>query len=160
MTDDIQKLLDKYWAGESSLEDEQALKDHFSGNDNHDELTPLFSYLNSEKDNTYNFEPDLSFTKDKAKVRYLLPKIIGIAASLVLLFTLSTGTFNSTDQSYKNKYTEVEDPEEALEIGRTEYRAALNRIASSIQSGKWAGHNNDEISEISLPQWVLNREGV
>lgn len=48
--------------------------------------------------------------------------------------------------------------DEALEIGHREYRKALIGIAERLDADNWPGHNNDEVTEISLPQWVINRE--
>lgn len=117
----IDNLLEKYWDGLSTLDEEKQLKDYFnSGNiDNaHKGLSPLFAYYKQESEITTDFVPDLSFTKEvsKPKVRYLIPKIIGIAASLLLLFTVTYQQFNVEDTSYNNKYTEVENPDEALAI--------------------------------------------
>ena len=50
------------------------------------------------------------------RVIHFLPKLIAIAASLALLLTVSLHLFDNGDTMYKNKYTELEDPEEALEI--------------------------------------------
>jgi len=48
--------------------------------------------------------------------------------------------------------------EDALAIGHREYRAALSRIAKSIKTDIYKGHNNDKITEISLPSWVMAKE--
>lgn len=135
MTHNISELIEKYWAGESSLEEETQIKDYVLSDevaDEHLSLVPLFSYFNEEKSLHFDFKPDLSFTQqEKPKVRFMLPKIIGIAASFLLLLTL---TFNymggQEDKVYVNKYTEVEDPEEALEI-------AMEALA-------FLGHNFDK----------------
>lgn len=121
MSNDIQNLLDKYWAGETSLNEEAQLKKYMASADvseEHQELTTLFDYFEEEKHTQYNFEPDLSFTTAKAetKVRYLLPKIVSVAAAFILLLTVAVGQFNNDDYIYKNKYTELEDPDEALAI--------------------------------------------
>lgn len=48
--------------------------------------------------------------------------------------------------------------EQALEIGRNAYRQALKGLTYCIKHNKWPGYNNDEVEEISLPQWVINME--
>ena len=53
--ENIKILLDKYWAGESSLEEEKMIYAYFKrGNIEPDlqEFAPLFSYFNSEKETT------------------------------------------------------------------------------------------------------------
>ena len=117
----IDNLLDKYWNGETSLEEEAQLRDYFTSGDldeDHKELRPLFAYFNNAAQLGHNFEPDLSFTRKKGRtIRMFIPKIITIAACLTLLFTISyTWVVQSEDTVYKNKYTELQDPEEALAI--------------------------------------------
>ena len=117
----IDNLLIKYWDGTSTLDEEEQLKNYFNSehvDNDHKSLVPLFLHYVRESEMTTDFVPDLSFTKDKndAKVRYLMPKIIGIAASLLLLFTVTYQPFNIKETSYNNKYTEVENPDEALAI--------------------------------------------
>ena len=48
---DIDKLLDKYWNGESSLQDEKDLRAYFlsdSVDEEYQDLIPLFSYFEAE----------------------------------------------------------------------------------------------------------------
>jgi len=118
----IQSLIDKYWEGETSLAEEQAIKQYLSSNEvseDHKDLIPLFSYYKMESGlSLAKEELDLSFVREaKPKVRYLIPKIMGIAASFLLLFSVTYQYLGvSEDAIYTGKYTEVEDPEEALEI--------------------------------------------
>jgi hypothetical protein len=117
----IDHLLEKYWDGMTTLDEEKQLKDYFNSDhvdDVHKSLSPLFAYYKHESEVTTDFVPDLSFTNEtsKPKVRYLVPKIIGIAASLLLLFTVTYQQFDMDEKSYNNKYTEVENPDEALAI--------------------------------------------
>jgi hypothetical protein len=48
--------------------------------------------------------------------------------------------------------------EQALEIGRNEYKKALKGLAHCLENDEWKGYNGDEVAEISLPIWILNRE--
>ncbi len=116
----IDQLIQKYWDGESTLAEEKQLKDYFNSgavDDAHMSLAPMFRYYRSESEITTDFVPDLSFTQEsKPKVRYLIPKIMGIAASLLLLLTVTYQQLDMDDTSYNNKYTEVENPDEALAI--------------------------------------------
>lgn len=47
------------------------------------------------------------------------------------------------------------DPE-AIEIGRIEYRAALNQYAECVESGEWPAYGDDE-EVISLPGWAFSK---
>jgi len=133
---DIEKLLDKYWNGESSIQEEQEIRSYLlsdSVDEDHREFIPLFQYFESESKVGSEFELDLSFTQSqKTKVRFLFPKLIAIAASLVLLFSVSRQWVNSsTDTIYKNKYTELQDPNEALQITLD----ALGFVSHNIEKG-------------------------
>lgn len=133
---DIDNILDKYWEGTSSLEEENVLKEYFNSSevqDAHLEFKPLFNFFKAEAESIPAFEPDLSFTRKKqTKVRFLLPKLIAIAASFVLLFSVSQQWLDkSEDTMYKNKFTELEDPEEALAITLE----ALGFVSSKIDKG-------------------------
>jgi len=48
--------------------------------------------------------------------------------------------------------------EAALEIGRNAYKKALLGLAYCIENNDWKGYNDDQVAEISLPLWVINRE--
>ena len=48
--------------------------------------------------------------------------------------------------------------DQAIEIGRREYKQALIDLKQCIDTDNWAGYNADQVAEISLPKWVLNRE--
>jgi len=121
MKSEINSLINKYWEGQTSLTEDETIREYILSDriaEEHRDLVPLFSYYKSESDISMDFDINLSFTKEKQKpkVRFLMPKIIGIAASLLLLLTVGYQQFNVTDASYNNKYTEVQDPDEALEI--------------------------------------------
>lgn len=46
---------------------------------------------------------------------------------------------------------------QSLEIGREQYRAALNKYAECKASGFWPGYECSNIEEIEVPQYVINR---
>ena len=135
MRNDMNKILDKYFKGESHLEEEKLLREYFSSNEFDEELqdlAPVFNYFNSEAKLGKSFEPNLSFIKEKKKVSFLFPKIIGIAASLLLLFGL-TQIFVNQDTMYKNKYTEIEDPKEGLEFTLETLGFASTKMNNAIK---------------------------
>lgn len=138
MKNNIQSLIDKYWNGESTLAEEQSIKDYLSSgqvSEDHQDLIPLFSYFEMESGLSLDKqELDLSFVKEeKSKVRHLMPKVMGIAASLLFLLTVSFQFLNPGDDGtmYKSKYTEVEDPEHALEIAMD----ALGMLGKNYSKG-------------------------
>ncbi len=135
MTNNMSSLIEKYWNGDTSLEEESAIRAYMlSGQvaEEHQDMIPLFQYFSEEKSLDIEFQPDLSFTKEKkGKIRMLYPKIIGIAASFLLLLTVSYNHFAPEDNSYAAKYTEVEDPEEALAIAME----ALGYLSNKYEKG-------------------------
>lgn len=120
MMNDIDNIIEKYFTGESSIEEEQTLAQYVlsdSVSDNHKYLRELFQHFEAERSTQHSFEPDLSFVKDKkTKIRFLIPKLLTIAASLLILIAVSFNWFGTTETMYKDKYTQLEDPEEALAI--------------------------------------------
>lgn len=75
----IDKLLEKYFEGETSLKDEQELREYFSRPDikeKHKSYAPMFSYFS---------ENQKSQLKNKAKKRSFLFICTNIAASIALL---------------------------------------------------------------------------
>ncbi len=121
MNHDIDNILEKYWNGETSIEEENAIKEYMLSDNvagDHQSYIALFRYFDEEKNLDYEFVPDLSFAQSKKnKLRFIVPRVIAIAASLLLLFTINKIWIgNSSDTIYKNKYTELQNPEEALQI--------------------------------------------
>jgi hypothetical protein len=131
-------LLDRYFLGETSLEEEQQLRAYFKDGDIHPELAaypPLFSYWEQAGDIV---APKIkrSAVRRKLSVRWLT----AAAASAVLLLSLNTwvGPTNAHDPSVIadaqpidwSKY-EVTDPEEAVRI----LHGALKTASTEINRG-------------------------
>lgn len=48
--------------------------------------------------------------------------------------------------------------DESIEIGRSQYRAALNKYAECLESGVWHGYDDCELEMlIGLPDWMLEK---
>jgi exodeoxyribonuclease VIII len=48
--------------------------------------------------------------------------------------------------------------DESIEVGRSQYRSALNKYAECLESGIWNGYDGcDEENLIGLPMWALNQ---
>lgn len=115
----MDELVEKYWQGETSLEEEQLLQQHFKNNsaENGPEKA-LFTFFESEQANTYTKEVKMP----KAKIRFLSPKVMSIAASLAILLA-ALWTFNQYNQS--SNQTVIDDPEIAMQLTREAF-ALLN----------------------------------
>lgn len=127
----IQKLLDKYWEGETSLDEEKILRDHFNHgkvSHEHEIFRDLFQYFEEQKDIKYEGEwtwqaPQSSQISKvgtgggKSGILTLARRVIAVAALLTLVFSVVVLVKNQTFKSKENSYVyEVEDPEEALQI--------------------------------------------
>ena len=137
----IDSLLEKYWAGDSSLEDEQILHLYFSQNNiapNHKELVPFFTYLKNEKavsiDVTDTVMKKINTLPVETKVIQLgWRRIISIAASIALVLSVSLAVFQY-QQLKKTELTSMDTyqtPEEALE----QTKAALAYLSARMNRG-------------------------
>lgn len=84
---DIDRLLEKYFEGESSLEEEKILRCYFSQksvSEEHMQYAALFQYLNEEQTKQVNFVLD----KKKGTNRIKIGLKVGIAASMALILAL------------------------------------------------------------------------
>ena len=136
---DFNALVDKYWAGESSLEEEQQLRSYVLSDkvsDAHKDLVPLFqlfedqAILKLEKELDLNIsEPKTIDINSKKKTRYLFPKLTAIAASMAVLVMFMTGTFQPSASSYVNN-KQIND-QEAYEITRD----ALAFLGANYEKG-------------------------
>ena len=131
---DINKLLEKYWNGETSLEEERFIKKHFQEN-NKDDSGTLFSFFEQEKDISYEGQIAMSNNNTKqakiVKINFL--KKIAVAASILII--IGIGGFLSKDyfstHNTHNKYI-VEDPAKARKIAED----ALAMLASNYVKGE------------------------
>ena len=117
MASDIKKLLEKYWAGETSVEEERVLKQHFSESHN---ISPEGQYFRSLKE-FKSMKSNVSF-KQKDYSRFT------VAASIAIGIVVAVFVFR--DAKSKDAFV-VEDPQEALEITRN----ALMMVSSTLNEG-------------------------
>ena len=152
--DRIEGLLDKYWACETSLEEEKELRDFFSENtvpEKFRSVAPLFDYYNGEGedsklDEKFSEEVLNIIEKDnkiiteasakRGKVVALFYNISKVAA--VILILMVAGYF--VREEYREREDEVkpyladtfEDPKEAFE----ETKKALMMISKNFNKGR------------------------
>lgn len=139
----IKRLLDKYWAGETSLAEEQLLKDYFNGNHVAPDLEQykvLFVYFGkaAQKQSEQTFE---GLKKEGTTIRRLIPPKWVAAASVVLIAAASfldysnlQGDAIETDVVVNEKLLAEDtykDPEEAYK----EAKAALMLISKGLNKG-------------------------
>ena len=122
----IEKLLEKYFEGETTISEEKKLKVYFTREtvpSHLERYRDLFQYFSQES--TITATKDLKFSK-KRNPWYPL---IGVAASIALI----AGIFLSKpDTSQKGELGTYEDPEIALQ----ETKKILNMVSQYMNEGK------------------------
>ena len=97
----IKQLLDKYFEGQTSLQEEQTLRNYFR-QDNIDEslmeFKPMFDFFNEERESAMidEYETTIPEQTNRSKIRKILFSrvSIGIAASFILLLGIKFTFFN------------------------------------------------------------------
>lgn len=151
--DRIEKLLEKYWECETSIEEERELKDFFNGGqvpEKWQSFIPLFQYYEKEKaegglDHFFDerllaqIEQETNASdqsKPKGKVRKLINDVLKVAAVILVLVTSAYFVRENIIENKETVNTEIantiEDPKEAFE----EAKKALMLISKNFNKGK------------------------
>lgn len=124
----MEKLLEKYFGGETSIVEENELKNYFSSSNvapHLEQYKPLFGYFGEVKKE--KFEKDISLTSKKQKMAWL-----SIAASIVVMIGIGTYAFLNTDKEIQNQELGTyDDPKEALEVTQK----ALAMLSDNVNTG-------------------------
>ncbi len=118
MAPEIDQLLEKYWNGETSLEEEKKIKAHFSSKKNLSPQARYFQGIEKQKKVT----ADITFRRSNFN-RF------SVAASVAVGLLVAFFVFKDAQQ--KDAFA-VDDPQEALEITRN----ALMMVSSGLNEGK------------------------
>ncbi len=120
----IEQLLEKYWKCETSLEEEQQLRDYFRGNvpDNLQDVAQVFQYFGSQQRKEIN-SPDFDeAVKRKIKQHRPAGKLVNlvfasrIAAGLLVVLAATYFVRNEIRKAYPPEVADTySDPELALE---------------------------------------------
>jgi hypothetical protein len=148
MDSDIEKLLDKYWAAESSLDEEKELRSLLAASDEHEnreELVGLFDHFEAEKEVSLgaDFDEELMAaiaTEPETKVvsfSEYFQRYASMAAA-VLVLMVSSYVFIQNQNSYVQEDT-FESPEAALQ----EIKKQLLTVSLYMNKG------SDPINELS-----------
>ena len=146
--DRIEKLIDKYFEGETSIAEENELKTYFSSLDVAQHLQqykPVFGYFSQAK--AEEFKADIPLNTKKRNVAVWL----SVAASFVIM--LGVGTFmylNTLEEtpSTATAYGTYDDPEKAL--AETEKALALvsEHLNTGIESVSYINEYNNSKNKI------------
>ncbi len=139
----IQTLLERYWDCETTLAEEQELRDFFTGGDlpaAGKPYAPYFSYINEERSVTLSegFNERLKEAMDKEEDRskqYITIRIFApllrVAASLLLIVGLGASIFFITRQNNKPWFVETyDDPNAAIK----DATYALEALSHALQT--------------------------
>lgn len=142
MKDSINKLIDKYFEGETSLEEEAIIQAYFIKGEIADDLkmyAPLFGYFEEEKQTTLSNDFDTKLFQELENRGKVVPMrntrmyVLRIAAAVVLLigafFTIQN--LQPQEQEIVWEEYEPETPEEAYEVTKE----ALQLLASKLSKG-------------------------
>jgi hypothetical protein len=128
--DKIENILEKYFQGETTITEENQLKEYFSSSDvaqHLEQYKPIFGYLSQVKQQKSTQEIPLK-TK-KRNVAWL-----SIAASIVVLLGIGTYYFTGekiTSVTAQSELGTYDDPEEALKATQK----ALSLLSSNVNVG-------------------------
>ncbi len=155
----IRNLLDKYWAGDSSLLEETQLREFFSGTNIPDDLKsyqPLFQFFQLEQDKNLNGDFDQRLIQElkssenpKSKVRRLPYYLMRIAAAGLLLFSI----YFVNQQWNQNFYTQVSTEEMTPEEVYAQTKQALLLVSAKMSKGTSLA--NDGMSKINKATYVI-----
>ncbi len=141
---DYKALLEKYWEGQTSLEEEKSLKAYFKSGKVDDALKPyasMFEYFEKEKSVELSTDFDdkiLSQIQEdgkevNAKV-FSIQRILMRVAAVGLLVLASWFVFDNANQ--RNQVLAVEDTYEHPEEAYAEAKAALVLLSKTLNKGK------------------------
>ena len=132
----IRGILEKYWEGESTLEEEKELRSYFASSQVSEEFAPfipLFTYFDEEQH--VQMESEIAEPKPKAEGRIVnLKWVINVAASIAIFVAMFfiNKQVNHKDSAQQYAYHDTyQTPEEAL----AEVKQALLYVSAKMNKG-------------------------
>ena len=127
--DKIEIIIEKYFRGETSIDEENELRNYFSSSDvaqHLEQYKPIFGYFSLAKEQ--KLTQDIPLQSKKRNVAWLL----SIAASVVVLLGIGLyGYFNYDIANQNQKLGTYDDPEVAFR----ETQRALSMLSNHINTG-------------------------
>lgn len=120
----IEKILEKYLNGETSLQEEATLKTYFSSKNvapEHEEYIPLFLYFKSSKEDT--FTKTIQLNSKKTNWKWL-----SVAASVALLVSVYFGKQKYDEYVVKKQYAQVSKALKLLSTNLKKGEAAIANL--------------------------------
>lgn len=147
VTDDVNVILEKYWNGETSVQEENVLKAYFKSgkvSDNHLAFADLFSFFDEQAQITFDDSRSKDDKKDSPKTGQIISifyKKWGYAAAaasvliIASVFVIKNFNTETTQPSYTSVH-EIEDPEEALRVTKEALAMVSKKFRKSQESIK------------------------
>ncbi len=137
--ENIKMLLDKYWAGESSLEEETTLLNYFNQSVVDEEFKvfqPLFNYFERERSTTVDLEDQVMERIQKQKlvtkvISMQWKQMVALAASFLLLLSLGIFMYQ-TNKSQQEKQIVMTDTFQSPEEALAQTKAALLYLSNRM----------------------------
>ena len=135
-TDSIKVLLDKYWEGESSIEDERLLKEYFSTDQIDpalEALRPLFAFYKQQGEIAMASEINLKPRIEPVARIHNLRWLINVAATVLVFIGLFFAN-RYQDQRAKETYVFV-DTYDDPKVAYQEVKEALMFVSTKMNKG-------------------------
>lgn len=126
-SDRIEILVEKYFQGETTIAEENELKNYFSSSDvaqHLEQYQPLFGYFSQAK--KQEFKQEIPLQSKKRNVAWL-----SIAASVVVLLGIGTFTYFNNNNVENQDLGSYDDPEVAF----VETQKALALLSENVNVG-------------------------
>lgn len=140
----IKSLLDKYWEGETSLQEETELKMYFSSKNVDEKLKPfkpLFQFFKDEREDTSTIGLEQKIldeiqgnTKKVKKLSVWRPLLKYAAALAFVLFSGYAVFQNTMNPSINESVVYHDNPQDAIEA-YNEVKAALALVSNKLEKG-------------------------
>ena len=152
----LELLLHKYFEGNTSLDEEQQIKEFFKNNKELPEkllkTKAMFEFFQNEKEKQleYQFSPGKS---KKTSIKKLYYQVSGIAASILILISIFIYTDNSEEQkiyAYINGKPIMNE-----QVAKMEAKRALLLVSSNFNQGT---ENLKHLSTFSKAETIIKGE--
>ncbi|MCZ8090486.1 hypothetical protein [Flavobacterium sp.] len=127
--DRIEKLVEKYFEGETSIAEEKELKTYFSSTDvaqHLEQYKPVFGYFSQAKQEQFTATISLKSKRKQKRLAWL-----SVAASLVVMLGIGFFAYQNTSDPNQENLGVIDDPE----IAFRETQKALALISKHVNTG-------------------------
>nr|WP_299033495.1 hypothetical protein [uncultured Tenacibaculum sp.] len=145
----IEKLLDKYLDGETTLQEEQTLQEYFTSNNvapHLQEYSMMFGYFKQSKDETFTKTIQLKPEKTKKNWKWL-----SVAASVVLLFSVFIGNEEYQKHQQRKQFAQIKEALQLVSVNLNKGNDALYAVSNNLKKG------NDAIEHLNTYEETVNK---